>query len=54
MNLFSQFTNPTWNTELNMLTFSFEVAFEEVLKNPESYVDAVFSCLESELKGLVL
>jgi len=34
--------------ESNMLTFPFEAAFEEILKNPEGYVDAVFSCLESE------
>ena len=26
----------------------FEVPFEEILKDPEEYVDAVFSCLESE------
>ena len=31
-----------------MPTFPFEVSFEEILKDPESYVDAVFSCLESE------
>lgn len=31
-----------------MPTFPFEVAFEDILKEPESYVDAVFSCLESE------
>ncbi len=31
-----------------MSTFPFEVAFEDILKDPESYVDAVFSCLESE------
>ena len=31
-----------------MPTFPFEASLEEVLKNPESYVDAVFSCLESE------
>lgn len=36
------------NTELSMPTFPFEVAFEEIRKDPESYVDAVFSCLESE------
>ena len=34
--------------ETKMPTFPFEVTFEEILKNPESYVDAVFSCLESE------
>jgi len=33
---------------LNMPTFPFEVAFEDILKDPEGYVDAVFSCLESE------
>ncbi|MBI5426933.1 MAG: hypothetical protein HZA02_01500 [Nitrospinae bacterium] len=31
-----------------MPTYPFEVTFDEVLKNPEGYVDAVFSCLESE------
>ena len=28
--------------------YPFEVSFKEILKNPENYVDAVFSCLESE------
>jgi hypothetical protein len=31
-----------------MPTFPFEVGIDEILKNPEQYVDAVFSCLESE------
>jgi len=31
-----------------MLTFPFEVSLEEILRDPESYVDSVFSCLESE------
>ena len=31
-----------------MLTFPFEVTLEEILRDPESYVDSVFSCLESE------
>ena len=31
-----------------MPTFPFEVTYEEILKDPENYVDAVFSCLESE------
>jgi len=31
-----------------MPTFPFEVAFEDIFKDPESFVDAVFSCLESE------
>lgn len=31
-----------------MPTFPFEVKFEDILKDPEGYVDAVFSCLESE------
>lgn len=31
-----------------MPTFPFEVAFEEIQKSPEGFVDAVFSCLESE------
>ncbi len=34
--------------ETKMPMFPFEVPFEEILKDPESYVDAVFSCLESE------
>lgn len=34
--------------EWNMPTFPFEVTLEEILRDPESYVDAVFSCLESE------
>jgi len=31
-----------------MSTFPFEVPYEDVFNNPEPYVDAVFSCLESE------
>ncbi|MDA8240425.1 MAG: hypothetical protein M0Z67_08655 [Nitrospiraceae bacterium] len=31
-----------------MLKYPFEVDLEEILKEPEQYVDAVFSCLESE------
>jgi hypothetical protein len=31
-----------------MPTYPFEVSSEEILKDPEQYVDAVFSCLESE------
>ncbi len=31
-----------------MTLFPFEVSLDKILKNPESYVDAVFSCLESE------
>lgn len=31
-----------------MPTFPFEVSVNEILSDPESYVDAVFSCLESE------
>jgi hypothetical protein len=34
--------------EQNMPTYPFEVTLDVILKNPESYVDAVFSCLESE------
>jgi len=34
--------------ELNMPVFPFEVSLDAILQNPESYVDAVFSCLESE------
>jgi len=31
-----------------MPTFPFEASLEEILRDPESYVDSVFSCLESE------
>ena len=31
-----------------MPTFPFEVTLEDILRDPESYVDSVFSCLESE------
>jgi hypothetical protein len=31
-----------------MPTFPFEVSLDAILQDPESYVDAVFSCLESE------
>ena len=41
-------TNTAQNTELNMPTFPFEVSIDEILSDPEGYVDAVFSCLESE------
>jgi len=34
--------------ERNMPTFPFEVSVEEILRDPEGYVDAVFLCLESE------
>jgi hypothetical protein len=34
--------------EGNMPKYPFEVEIEEILKEPEQYVDAVFSCLESE------
>ncbi len=34
--------------ELSMPTYPFEAPLEQILKNPERYVDAVFSCLESE------
>ena len=34
------------------MKFSFEVPFEEVQKNPDSYVSSVFSCLESEFMVL--
>lgn len=40
--------NAMRNMEPNMPTFPFEVTLEEILQEPESYVDAVFSCLESE------
>ena len=31
-----------------MPMFPFEVSLEEILQDPEAYVDSVFSCLESE------
>jgi len=31
-----------------MTTYPFEVSFKDILADPDSYVDAVFSCLESE------
>jgi hypothetical protein len=31
-----------------MPIFPFEASWEEILRAPESYVDSVFSCLESE------
>ena len=31
-----------------MPTFPFEASLEDILRDPESYVDSVFSCLESE------
>jgi hypothetical protein len=31
-----------------MPKYPFEVGLEEILQAPDSYVDAVFSCLESE------
>ena len=31
-----------------MPTYPFEVALDEILRKPDHYVDAVFSCLESE------
>jgi hypothetical protein len=34
--------------EPNMPKYPFEASIEEILKDPEQYVDAVFSCLESE------
>jgi hypothetical protein len=34
--------------EGNMPKYPFEVKIDEILKEPEKYVDAVFSCLESE------
>jgi len=36
------------NMDPTMPIFPFEVSFDEILKNPEEYVDAIFSCLESE------
>ena len=43
-----QSTKALRNMERNMPTFPFEVSLEEILQDPENYVDAVFSCLESE------
>lgn len=37
-----------WITESNVAIFPFEANFDEILKDPEYYVDTVFSCLESE------
>ena len=34
--------------EPNMPTYPFEVSLNVILEDPESYIDAVFSCLESE------
>lgn len=34
--------------EPNMPTFPFEVSLKDILLDPDSYVDAVFACLESE------
>ncbi len=34
--------------ELKMSPFPFEVSYKEILRDPEGYVEAVFSCLESE------
>ena len=34
--------------EIGMPMFPFEVSLETILQDPEPYVDAVFSCLESE------
>ena len=34
--------------ERNMPKYPFEVPLDEILRDPEQYVDAVFSCLESE------
>jgi hypothetical protein len=36
------------NMEQNMTTFPFEVSLAKILQDMELYVDAVFSCLESE------
>ncbi|MFH1937218.1 MAG: hypothetical protein ABIK52_06620 [Bacteroidota bacterium] len=36
------------NMEMKMTAFPFEVSLKKILQDPESYVDAVFSCLESE------
>ncbi|MFH1135223.1 MAG: hypothetical protein V1816_03975 [Pseudomonadota bacterium] len=36
------------NMESMMPSFAFEASSEEILKKPETYVDAVFACLESE------
>jgi len=31
-----------------MLMFPFKATLEEINKDPENYIDSVFSCLESE------
>ena len=36
------------NMEPSMPTFPFEVPLETILQDPDPYVDAIFSCLESE------
>jgi hypothetical protein len=50
------FVKAPGDMEPNMPTYPFEVDLEEILSNPDPYVDAVFSCLESEFmvmpKGL--
>lgn len=33
---------------MSMMKFPFEVPYSEVKANPDTFVDAVFSCLESE------
>jgi hypothetical protein len=43
---------PKRDAEPNMLTYPFEVPYEDILKNPDQYVEAVFSSLESEFLNM--
>ena len=36
------------STGANLSTYPFEVSYDQIHENPDPYVDAVFSCLESE------
>ncbi len=47
-NFCSKLAKKGWNTETKMEMFPFEATFGDILKDPDTYVDAVFSCLESE------
>jgi len=46
--LCSLYMKVLWNMELSVPKYPFEVSLNVILQDPESYVDAVFSCLESE------
>ncbi len=45
---FSWFGKNLLPMERNMPKYPFEVVLDEILQDPDQYVDAVFSCLESE------